>query len=135
MKERTRKRLYTFIALAILTPLGFYTKLYDGPGGLWVSHSLGGALYVVFWCLVAHLIFSSSAPWKIALWVFIITSGLEFLQLWNPPALEMLRSGFIGRTVLGNSFNRMDFPYYLAGSVAGWLLMLWINRISASKEG
>jgi hypothetical protein len=55
---------------------------------------------------------------------------LEFIQLWHPTFLEFLRSNFIGRTILGTSFNWSDFPYYLAGCAIGWLLMKFLQKHS-----
>jgi len=123
-------RLLIFLLLIVIVPVGFYTKFYAGPGHDWVSNSLGGLIYEIFWCLVVALLFPLSKPWKIALWVLIITCLLEFLQLWHHPFLEFIRSNFIGRIVLGNSFNWMDFPYYVAGSAIGWYLLNIIRKVS-----
>ncbi len=120
----------TILALIIITPLGFYTKFYSGPAHIWVGNSLGGSLYEVFWCLVVYFLFPGAKPLKIAVWVFIITCILEFLQLWHPPFLQLIRSNFIGRTILGNAFNWGDFPYYFAGSFLGYYLLKLIIRLS-----
>lgn len=113
------------LLLIVIVPAGFYTKFYAGPGQQWVANSVGGLLYEVFWCLVFAFIAPRCRPAKIALLVFGVTCMLEFLQLWHPPFLESLRSTFIGRTVLGNAFNWMDFPYYAAGCLSG-LYLLWV---------
>ena len=124
-------RLLIILLIIVVTPIGFYTKFYAGPASSWVSNSFGGLIYEVFWCLVAAFIFPRTRPFKIATVVFTTTAVLEFLQLWHPGFLEFLRSGFIGRTILGTSFNWMDFPYYAAGSLAGWYLLKILLRISA----
>jgi len=62
--------------------------------------------------------------------VFIVTCLLECLQLWHPPFLEVLRSGFIGRTIIGTSFVWSDFIYYVLGCLAGWF---WLERIRKLK--
>ncbi|MFU8843307.1 MAG: DUF2809 domain-containing protein [Bacteroidales bacterium] len=118
-----RQRLIVGLLVLIITPLGFYTKFYEGAGSRWVNDSLGGLLYVVFWCLVVFIAFPKSRSSRIAVAVFLATCLLEFLQLWRPPFLEFLRSFFIGRTILGNSFNWMDFPYYFIGSVIGYFII------------
>jgi hypothetical protein len=123
-----RQRLLALLFIIIITPLGFYTKFYDGAGSRWVSDSLGGLLYVVFWCLVIFFVFPKSRPLLVASAVFLVTCLLEFLQLWRPPFLEFLRSFFIGRTILGSSFNWLDFPYYLGGSVVGYIILKTIRR-------
>jgi hypothetical protein len=116
------------ISLLIIVPLGFYSKFYSGYAARWVNNSLGGVLYVIFWCLFAFLLLSNTKPWKIAAAIFTITCALEFLQLWHPPFLEFLRSNFAGRTVLGTSFSWSDFLYYLAGGGIGWLWMKFIKK-------
>ncbi len=79
------------ILLIVLTPLGFYTKFYQGPFDYWVNNSLGGMLYEVFWCLIVLFISPKTRPYKIALGVFIITCALETLQLWHPAFLQAIR--------------------------------------------
>lgn len=126
-----KTQIIAFILILIITPLGFYSKFYSGPAHTWVSNSFGGLLYEIFWCLVFFFIFPKTQPIKIAFWILTITSSLEFLQLWHPPLLELLRSNFIGRTILGNSFNWGDFPYYFIGSLVGYLILVWIKRIGS----
>ncbi len=129
MTKIRKRQIIALIFLLIITPIGFMTKFYSGPAHHWVSDSFGGLLYEIFWCLVLFFIFPKSKPLKIAIWVLIITCILEFLQLWHPPFLEVLRSNFIGRTILGNSFNWKDFPYYFLGSLTGYLILVAITRL------
>ncbi len=110
------------ISLIILIPVGFYTKWYNYPFASWIRASSGGVFYEIFWCLLIFL-FSRIRPTIIALSVLLATCCLEFLQLWHPPVLEWLRSFFIGRTILGTTFDWWDFPYYFIGSGIGWLWM------------
>jgi hypothetical protein len=131
-----KERFGAIISILIIVPLGFYTKFYDGPAREWVNDSLGGLFYEIFWCLIVFLILPKAKAWKIALGVFAATCILEILQLWHPPILEALRSYFIGRTVLGNSFSISDFFYYVAGSLLGWwwILRLQKHRSSVGKN-
>ncbi|MCD4746448.1 MAG: DUF2809 domain-containing protein [Bacteroidales bacterium] len=124
-----KKRLRTLFSIIIITPIGFYSKFYNGPAHNWVNDSFGGTLYEIFWCLVFYFLFPKSKTWLIALLVLIITCILEFLQLWHPLFLEYLRNNFIGRTILGVSFNWFDIPYYLLGSGIGWF---WLKKIEKS---
>ena len=55
--------------------------------------------------------------------VFVVMSILETLQLWQSPFLQQLRSTFLGKALLGNTFVWWDFPHYLAGCILAWLLM------------
>jgi hypothetical protein len=124
----SKVRKITVLALIIIVPLGFYTKFYSGPAHIWVNNSLGGFFYEIFWVLLFSILLPKVRPVIIAMAVFFATCTLEFLQLWHPPFLQILRSNFIGRTILGNSFNLMDFPYYIAGSLAGYLILKIIKK-------
>ena len=121
-------QLLALISLLIVISLGFATKFYNGIYGSWFNNSLGGVFYEIFWCLVFFFIFTKLSPFKIASIVFIVTSFLEFTQLWNPPFLEIIRRNFIGRTLIGTSFTWTDFPYYLIGCIISILLMRWILK-------
>jgi len=125
-----RRTLYTLLALVIIIPVGFLTKFYSGPAANWVSNSLAGVLYEIFWCLVLFLLFKRLRPAYIGLLVFFTTCILELTQLWKPYFLEVLRDNFIIRTVVGNSFSWNDFPYYSIGSLLGYILIKIIIRIS-----
>ncbi len=125
----TRIRLRATAWLAVITPLGFYTKFYHGPAQAWVSDYLGGAFYEVFWCLFFLLLFPRARPWAIAVPVLVATCALEFMQLWHPPILEMVRSTFLGRALIGHQFVWGDFPYYFAGTGIGWWMM---SRLASS---
>jgi hypothetical protein len=124
----SKVRKITVLALIIIVPLGFYTKFYSGPAHIWVNNSLGGFFYEIFWVLLFSILLPKVRPVIIAMAVFFATCTLEFLQLWHPPFLQILRSNFIGRTILGNSFNLMDFPYYIAGSLTGYLILKIIKK-------
>lgn len=119
----------TFILL-IVTLVGFYSKFYSGPARDWVNNYLGGVFYEIFWCLVIFLLFRRIRHWVVAVSVFLATSLLEFLQLNHTPVLEFIRRFFIGRVIIGTSFCWLDFPYYLAGSTIGCLLMNYLQKES-----
>ena len=122
------KKLKILILLSVLVPLGFYTKFYHGPASEIVRNYLGGLLYVIFWMLVAALIFPRTSSLKIALYVLIFTIIIEFSQLWHPAFLETLRHNFIGVTILGNYFAWYDFPWYVAGAIAGYFILKFISK-------
>ena len=119
----SRQRAWTLASLLVVVPIGFYSKLYTGPGANWVNNSLSGVLYVIFWCLIIFLFVPDAKPGIIALAVLTVTCVLEFAQLWHPPILEWARSSFIGLALLGNCFTWSDFPYYVLGCGIGWLFM------------
>ncbi len=133
MNSIGKQRILAIIILIVLVPVGFYTKFYSGPAQTWINNSFGGFLYEIFWCLVFFIVFPQTRPKIIAITVFVITCLLEFLQLWHPSFLELIRSDFIGRTIIGNSFNWLDFLYYITGSLAGWLIVKSIEKNSSSN--
>lgn len=122
-----RKRIWTLVSIAIIVPIGFYTKFYSGPAAHWVNDSLGGVFYVVFWCLLVFFFYQKGNPLHIAVTVLFITCILEFLQLWHPPFLEGMRGFFIGGVILGTTFSWWDFPYYFVGASIGWF---WISKLN-----
>jgi hypothetical protein len=126
----SKQRLLTLLMLIVVVPAGFFTKFYSGPAQDWISNSAGGLLYEIFWCLIFFFLFPKTRVVLLAMIVFFATCFLEFLQLWHPPFLEYLRSDFIGRTILGNAFNWMDFPYYFIGSILGYVLLKFILKTS-----
>ena len=115
-----RKRLA--LIATFLVPLGLATKYYSGPASAWVLSHVGGFLYVVFWCLLALVIWPRLSVGLVAWSVLLITSALEVLQLWHPPFLEAIRSNFLGQALLGAYFSWSDFPYYAAGAVTAVVL-------------
>jgi hypothetical protein len=122
-------RAKILIWLIIVTPLGFWSKFYSGPGHHWFNDYGGGVLYEVFWCLVAFFFLPSRKYiTPICAWVLIITCILEVLQLWHPPFLQAIRATFIGRTLLGTTFVWWDFPHYVIGCAVAWLLLRTILK-------
>ena len=124
-------RKWALFSLIIIVPIGFYSKFYRGPAAAWVNDSLGGVFYEIFWCLLILLFLPKVKPWIIALSVLVVTCILEFMQLWHPPFLEIFRSNFIGRTLLGTTFTWTDFPYYFLGSGIGWF---WIKHLQTLEN-
>lgn len=125
-------RLKAFFLLLIITPLGFLFKFYSGPVAWWFNNYGAGLLYEIFWILVVFFFLPRKIfVLKIVIWVFVVTSFLEILQLWHPWILEQIRSTFIGRTLIGTSFVWWDFPHYVVGCFIGLYLA---NRISKSDE-
>lgn len=130
----TKQRLILVLLLIVIIPVGFLTKYYSGPAEDWVNNSLGGLFYEIFWCLIFAFIYTKTKAGKIAFWVFIITCLFEFLQLWHPAFIEVLRNNFIGRTILGNSFNWMDFPYYFVGCLIAYFMLIGVKKLSEKAE-
>lgn len=101
--------------VAVLIPLGFGTKLYQGPGAEWVHAYAGALCYEIFWVFVLRLLLSRAPILPLAAAVFLVTSTLEFTQLSRDPRLESVRSFYLGRALIGDGFDPWDFAYYAAG--------------------
>ena len=114
------------VSLVVVVPAGFYSKFYRGPGAEWVNNSFDGVFYEIFWFLVFLLFLPGVRSSRLAGSVLAMTCLLEFMQLWHPPFLEMLRSHFLGAVILGTTFDWMDFPYYFLGSAIGWF---WLEKL------
>jgi len=123
---------WTLISLLVIVPLGFYSKFYTGPAASWVNNSLSGVFYVIFWCLLVFLLIPAR-PGLITAGVFVATCLLEILQLVHHPALEFIRSFFLGRVLIGTVFVWSDFVYYAFGCVLGWLWLRYLGRNRSGK--
>jgi len=131
MYPKIRQRLA--LCLLLMVPLGIGTKLYAGPAAEWIRAHGGGLLYVIFWTAVVSLLAPSLSPWKAAGGVFFVTCGLEFLQLWRPPILQAVRETFVGRALIGSTFDGGDFLHYGLGALLGALLVMSVRRTSADE--
>ncbi|MBE9143750.1 DUF2809 domain-containing protein [Planktothrix mougeotii LEGE 06226] len=115
------------ISLIALIPIGLASKFYKGPFDVWLNNSMGGVFYEMFWVLLVILINPILSPGWVAFWVFIVTSILEFAQLWKPPFLEVIRATLLGRLLLGTTFSGWDFPYYIIGCGLAWLGLKYLK--------
>ena len=117
------------LSLLVVTPLGFAFKFYSGPGNEWFNNYGAGVVYEIFWILLASLFFPSKRSANvIPVYVFVMTCILEFLQLWHPPFLEMIRSFFLGSALVGTTFVWWDFPHYVFGCLMGWIWLRLLFR-------
>jgi hypothetical protein len=125
---RKNRHLIIFLSLLVITPLGLLSKKYTGIGQQWVRDYAGDILYEIFWCLLVFWFIPKrkAIDW-IPIWVFAVTCAIEFWQLVQTPILQSVRSSFLGRLLLGNSFSWWDFPHYLVGCLIGWLWLLCLK--------
>ncbi|HAF30536.1 MAG TPA: DUF2809 domain-containing protein [Bacteroidales bacterium] len=126
--------ILAIIVLFIIIPLGLFSKIYSGTGHEWVNNKLGGVFYEIFWCLIFFIILPKSKPIRIVIGVFVVTCILEFMQLWENEFLVMIRSNFIGRTIIGSSFTWSDFFYYSIGSLLAYFLLDKIEKWETIKK-
>ena len=107
-----------------IVPLGFALKLYPGPGAWWVNDYLAAVFYELLWIFFFFgLLPSRRAVVGVPVGVFVATSLLEVLQLSKAAPLAAVRSHFLGRALIGTTFDPWDFPVYLASCVLGWVLL------------
>jgi hypothetical protein len=117
------RKLRLLACLAFVTALGFALKYYRGCYRQLLNDSLAGVAYVIFWCLLLKLVFNkSSNTWIVALVVFV-TCCLEFMQLWQPSFLQVLRAYWLGKTLLGTTFNYADIPFYFLGGIIALIIL------------
>ena len=122
-----KKFLYYLFVLGLLVISGGFILVYTGPGSVWLRNSVGGLVYVAFWVVLFSMLLKKK-PLKTTLVVLFATCGLEVLQLVKTPFLSSLRSTFAGAILLGNSFNPIDFYYYAAGAILGFLIVCGIEK-------
>ncbi|MBD3883600.1 DUF2809 domain-containing protein [Phormidium tenue FACHB-886] len=121
-------RLATLMSLIAIVPVGYWVRFSNFFGVAWLHDALGSIAYEIFWVLLVVFLLPSVLPSRAAIAVCLATCAIEFLQLWQPPWLQALRATLPGRLVLGNSFNWLDFPVYLVGSIAGWAWAVWLRQ-------
>ncbi len=117
------RQIWILASLAVVVPLGLAVGLYDGRRGP-IDSNLASVSYVVFWCLIAFLLFPKrKAITPIAVGVLLATFTLEILQQWQPPWLQEFRGTYLGGALVGTKFGASDFLYYVVGGLIGWFWM------------
>jgi len=119
-----RTRLKTLLLLCIVVPAGFGFKWYKGPERWWFNDYGAAVMYEIFWCLLVFLAWPRrKEAGRIAFLVLAATCILEFMQLWQPSFLQIIRTTFLGASLIGTTFVWWDFPHYVLGCFIGWLLL------------
>ena len=125
--NRTRIPFVLLVGLAVVACLA-YAGFRSTLPNWWRQHG-GGIPYVLFWIFLAHLIWPDRKHIiSICGIVVAVTTGLEFLQLWNPEPLAMIRRTRLGVALLGNSFAWGDIPPYLVGGLIGAGVLTVVDR-------
>lgn len=115
--------------LVLLILLGVSTKLYTGIGSGIIHNYVGGIIYVIFWNFLFIFLFPKYSPYKLLIWVFLVTSVIEIIQLIHIPLLEQFRKNFIFSVLFGNTFNLFDFIGYFIATCIVWLILYIRKRI------
>jgi len=121
-------RILKIILLALVFITALYTKEYTGEFQTLITSHIGGILYVLFGALLFSLVFTRMASWQSALLALSITSMLEFVQYLRIPFMIELTRYKVFLYLLGNSFNWMDFVYYVMGAVLGYFVVMLIGH-------
>jgi len=129
-----KKRLLFFIVTILITPLGFATTFYLGPGSKWVELYAGDIFYPVFWYFLIMTIFPRLNYLLLAGFNLLFDIIIEFSQLLEIPFLENIRENFIGRTIFGSGFDKNDFMYYIFGNVISIIIYSLLRRLSLGKR-
>ena len=125
MKKRQKIIL---IELCVVLITGLSIRLFSSYLPSVINNKIGGTIYVIFWSLLAVLIFGRNRYITICLWVLLITICIEFTQLFSNRLLVSLRSNVIIRLLIGSTFNWKDIPFYFMGSLIAILLVRRLQK-------
>jgi len=118
------------LIILFLIPVGFFSKKYTGGGATFINTQLGGFIYVVWWIFLFSILFPKHSILKISGIVFLITSILEFTQLMGNDLLITIRKYYIGRLLIGTTFNPIDFIWYFFGAIFAFVMLKRINKLA-----
>jgi len=114
-----RQKLILSIILLFL--IGILTKLYSGPGEMLVNNKIAGAIYVIFWSFVFIFFFPDKNKNTILLIVLTVTIIIEFSQIIQTEFLLNIRKHMLIHALIGSSFNLIDIPFYILGTLISFL--------------
>jgi glycopeptide antibiotics resistance protein len=114
-------RLALLVCIVLIVPFGYNIRFATGLGSPLLQDIIGSLAYQILLMLVVTFFYPRLSLVKTAVGVFLVSSVLEVLQLWQPPLLQAIRATWAGRVFLGNTFTWADFPPYALGSLLGWV--------------
>jgi hypothetical protein len=108
--------------------MGFWMwECYRGWAESWIRFYISSIVYVMILSVGLFAVLPGGKNvWRIPLIVFVLTCGLEFLQLYKPPFLQAFRATLIGAALIGTDFVWLQFPFYIVGAVCSYLLLKFI---------
>jgi Protein of unknown function (DUF2809) len=121
------RRLVFLVNILAIVPLGYTIRF--SPSLPEYICDLGGSIaYQIFWICLVLFIYPPANRRLTAIWVGLGSCAIEFLQLYQPPWLQVIRATLLGRLVLGSTFLWSDLPVYWIGVYLGWLWVCWLDR-------
>jgi hypothetical protein len=121
-------RIALLIGMILIIPLGYSVRFATSLGSPVFQDVFGSIAYQVLLMFVFAFFYPRVDLAKVAVGVFLVSSAIEFLQLWQAPWLLAIRSTWAGRVLLGNTFLWADFPPYAIGAFLGWLCLKGLRR-------
>jgi Protein of unknown function (DUF2809) len=121
-------RLALLIGMILIIPLGYSVRFATGLGSPVFQDVFGSIAYQLLLMFLFAFFYPRVNLVKVAIGVFVLSSAIELLQLWQPPLLQAIRATWAGRVLLGNTFLWADFPPYAIGSFLGWLCLKALRR-------
>jgi hypothetical protein len=103
------------MGLVLITAL--YTKQYRGEYEVLIHNHIGGILYVFFFTLLFSFLFPH-VKWYYAVLIALgFTCILEVIQFFQIPFMVELTQHRVFAYILGQSYDPVDFIYYLIGGI------------------
>jgi hypothetical protein len=117
-----RKRWYylTWLFLAMVAGLLWRSRLV--PLTPFLSKYGGDAIWAAMVFFGFGFLFPRGTTFRLAMISLGFAWGIEFLQLYQAPWIESIRSYRLGHLVLGSTFNWPDLPSYAVGVALGVIL-------------
>src|SRR6478672_6299318 len=83
----------------------------------------------VLWAMAVFatvgLIFPTAASWQVAAGAYVLSSLIEYSQLYHGTWIDSLRGTSLGALALGSDFLIPDLTCYAVGVLLGLLIELW----------
>ncbi len=112
--------------LSVMAGLAWRSKFL--PLTPFLSKYGGDALWAMVVFFGLGFLFPRLAMVELALLSLGVAWGIEFLQLYHAPWIDAIRARWIGRLVLGSTFNAPDLVAYAAGVVMGVVVEAVVRR-------
>ena len=109
-----RSRPFITIILLLVVALGLASRKFPLPNFL--AANTGDALWTVAVYLTLAFVFPHLRPLHLGLAALSISLAVELSQLIDTPWLNTLRQTLPGKLLLGQGFQWLDLPRYLAGA-------------------